>query len=115
MCGHGSIGIITFGLEQGLIRPRTPGKLRVEVPAGVIDVTYEQQGDRVTSVRLRNVPAYLAAQGIAIDVPGFGPAVDRCRPMAAIITRSSSRRAPIRASTSSAPRGSSSSAARSGR
>ena len=73
MCGHGSIGIITFGLEQGLIQPRTPGKLHVEVPAGVIDVTYEQQGDRVTSVRLRNVPAYLAARGIAIDVPGFGP------------------------------------------
>jgi 4-hydroxyproline epimerase len=73
MCGHGSIGIITFGLEQGLIQPRTPGQLRVEVPAGVIDVTYEQQGDRVTSVKLRNVPAYLATQGIAIDVPGFGP------------------------------------------
>ncbi|MFA6117457.1 MAG: 4-hydroxyproline epimerase [Sphingomonas sp.] len=73
MCGHGSIGIITFGLEQGLIQPRIPGQLRVEVPAGVIDVTYEQQGDRVTSVKLRNVPAYLATRGLEIDVPGFGP------------------------------------------
>jgi 4-hydroxyproline epimerase len=73
MCGHGSIGIITFGLEQGLIQPRTPGQLRVEVPAGVIDVTYEHQGDRVMSVKLRNVPAYLATRGLEIDVPGFGP------------------------------------------
>ncbi len=73
MCGHGTIGMITFGLEHGLIRPRTPGRLKVEVPAGVLDIAYETEGDKVTSVRIRNVPAYLAAQGIEIDVPGLGP------------------------------------------
>jgi len=79
MCGHGTIGMITFGLEHGLIRPRTPGRLKVEVPAGVLDIAYETEGDKVTSVRIRNVPAYLAAQGIKIDVPGLGPlSVDVC-------------------------------------
>lgn len=73
MCGHGTIGMITFGLEHGLIQPAAPGRLRVEVPAGVIDIAYAVEGDRVTSVRITNVPAYLAAQGIAIDVPGLGP------------------------------------------
>jgi 4-hydroxyproline epimerase len=73
MCGHGSIGIITFGLEHGLIRPRTPGALKVETPAGVIDVTYQMQGARVASVKLRNVASYLAVRDVAIDVPGFGP------------------------------------------
>ncbi|MBB4087754.1 4-hydroxyproline epimerase [Sphingomonas carotinifaciens] len=73
MCGHGTIGMITFGLEHGLITPREPGRLRVEVPAGVIDIDYAVAGPKVTSVRIRNVPAYLAAEGIAIDVPGFGP------------------------------------------
>jgi 4-hydroxyproline epimerase len=72
MCGHGTIGIITFGLENGLIRPRTPGALDVEVPAGLLRVTYTQSGDRVTSVRIRNVPSYLAASDLDIDVPGFG-------------------------------------------
>lgn len=72
MCGHGTIGMITFGLEHGLIRPRTPGRLKIEVPAGVLDIAYETEGDKVTSVRIRNVPAYLAAQGIEIDVPGLG-------------------------------------------
>ena len=72
MCGHGTIGILTFALENGLVRPRVPGRLRVEVPAGVIDVEYAQDGERVAWVRLRNVPAYLAAQGLRIDVPGFG-------------------------------------------
>jgi 4-hydroxyproline epimerase len=73
MCGHGTIGILTFGLEQGLIRPRVPGRLRVEVPAGTLDVTYEERGGRVQSVRIRNVASYLARQGLEIDVPGFGP------------------------------------------
>jgi 4-hydroxyproline epimerase len=73
MCGHGTIGMVTFGLEHGLITPREPGKLRVEVPAGVIDIEYGVQGEKVSWVRIRNVPAYLAAEGIEIDVPGFGP------------------------------------------
>ena len=73
MCGHGTIGMITFGLEHGLIRPRAPGRLKIEVPAGVLDIAYETEGDRVTSVRIRNVPAYLAAEGIEIEVPGLGP------------------------------------------
>ncbi|MDT9598841.1 4-hydroxyproline epimerase [Sphingosinicella rhizophila] len=73
MCGHGTIGMVTFGLEQGLIQPREPGKLVVEVPAGTLAISYDAEGDRVRSVRIRNVPAFVAARGIAIDVPGFGP------------------------------------------
>lgn len=73
MCGHGTIGIVTFALENGLITPREPGRLRLEVPAGVIDIAYETAGDKVTAVKIRNVPAYLAEEGIQIDLPGFGP------------------------------------------
>lgn len=73
MCGHGTIGMVTFGLEHGLIQPATPGKLRVEVPAGVIEIAYETNGPKVTSVRITNVPAYVAARGIEVDVEGIGP------------------------------------------
>ncbi|HZF96124.1 MAG TPA: 4-hydroxyproline epimerase [Allosphingosinicella sp.] len=73
MCGHGTIGMVTFGLEHGLIQPREPGRLTIEVPAGTIRIDYAEQAGRVTSVRIRNVPSYLAARGIEIDVPGFGP------------------------------------------
>ena len=73
MCGHGTIGMVTFGLENGLIQPRTPGSLRIEVPAGIIDIEYRTEADRVSSVKIRNVPAYLAKRNIAIEVPGFGP------------------------------------------
>ena len=73
MCGHGTIGMITFGLEHGLITPQVPGHLKVEVPAGEIAIDYTRDGDRVTSVRIRNVPAYVAAESVKIDVPGLGP------------------------------------------
>jgi 4-hydroxyproline epimerase len=73
MCGHGTIGIVTFAIENGLIKPRTPGRFIAEVPAGKIELTYTQEGNRVRSVRIRNVPSYLAAENVSIDVPGFGP------------------------------------------
>jgi 4-hydroxyproline epimerase len=73
MCGHGTIGMVTFALEHGLVVPKTPGRLRLEVPAGVVDIDYVQDGPKVTSVRIRNVASYLAAKDVEIDVPGFGP------------------------------------------
>jgi 4-hydroxyproline epimerase len=72
MCGHGTIGIITFGLEHGLIQPRTPGRLKVEVPAGVIDIAYEVEAGAVTAVRITNVPSYVAAKGVRVEVEGIG-------------------------------------------
>lgn len=73
MCGHGTIGIVTFGLEHGLIVPRQEGVLRIEVPAGIIDVQYEKKEGKVLWVRIRNVPSYVAVTGLEIKVPGFGP------------------------------------------
>ncbi len=73
MCGHGAIGLTTFALEQGLITPRERGRLRLEVPAGVIDITFTVQGGKVSSVKITNVASYLAAEDVHIDVPGFGP------------------------------------------
>jgi 4-hydroxyproline epimerase len=73
MCGHGTIGMVTFGLEHGLIQPATPGRLVVDVPAGEIEISYTIEGAKVASVRITNVPSYLAAQGIQVDVEGIGP------------------------------------------
>src|SRR5213075_2531404 len=60
-------------LEHGLIAPRAPGKLTVEVPAGTIEIGYQQEGPKVTSVTIRNLPAFVAARDVRVDVPGFGP------------------------------------------
>jgi len=39
----------------------------------MLDIDYAMAGGKVASVTIRNVASYLAAEGIAIDVPGFGP------------------------------------------
>jgi 4-hydroxyproline epimerase len=73
MCGHGTIGTITIALEEGLIQPKTPGRVRMEAPAGLVLIEYQQEGKKVRSVRLTNVPAYLAAENITVECPDLGP------------------------------------------
>ncbi|MDW7695984.1 4-hydroxyproline epimerase [Flammeovirgaceae bacterium SG7u.111] len=72
MCGHGTIGTITSGIEEGLISPKIPGKIKLETPAGLIKIEYKQEGKKVKSVKLTNVPAYLAAENITVECPGLG-------------------------------------------
>ena len=50
MCGHGTIGTITIGIEEGLIHPRTLGEVRLETPAGLVKIRYGQKGKKVTWV-----------------------------------------------------------------
>ena len=73
MCGHGTIGTITAALESGLLTPKTPGKLTIDVPAGQIRVEYQQTGAKVDWVKIFNVPAYLAHKDVVLDIPGLGP------------------------------------------
>jgi 4-hydroxyproline epimerase len=72
MCGHGTIGTVTVAVEQGLVRPKTPGTLRLETPAGLVIAEYEQKGEYVESVRLTNVPGFLHSTGLEAECPGIG-------------------------------------------
>ena len=89
MCGHGTIGTVTIAIEEGLVKPKTPGVIRMEVPAGLINIKYKssqesgvrsgESGDRikekVSSVKLTNVPAYLDKEGITAECPELGELV----------------------------------------
>lgn len=72
MCGHGTIGTVTIALEQGLISPKTPGKLRLETPAGLVLVDYKQDGKKIKSVKLTNIPAYLDSENLETECPELG-------------------------------------------
>ena len=72
MCGHGTIGTVTIAIEHGLVIPKTPGVLNLEVPAGLVRIEYKQEGKKVKSVKIRNVKAYLAAEGIIATCPELG-------------------------------------------
>ena len=72
MCGHGTIGTVTIAIEEGLIIPKIAGQLRLETPAGLVKISYNSVENKVTGVKLTNVPAYLAAQDLEVDCPDLG-------------------------------------------
>lgn len=72
MCGHGTIGTVTIAIEEGLIQPKVPGMLRLETPAGLVLINYNQEGKRVKSVKMTNVRSFLYAEALEIDCPDLG-------------------------------------------
>lgn len=72
MCGHGTIGTVTMAIENGLIRPKTPGIVRLDTPAGVVVAQYRQAGPFVEEVRITNVACYLHATGLSVTSPPLG-------------------------------------------
>ncbi len=72
MCGHGTIGTVTIAIEEGLITPTVAGELRIETPAGLIQVSYKQEGKKVKSVKLTNIASYLAARDIEVHCEDLG-------------------------------------------
>ena len=72
MCGHGTIGTITVAIEKGLITPKIPGKIKMEAPAGLVEIEYQEINGKVDWVKLTNVKSYLAAESLEMDCPELG-------------------------------------------
>jgi len=73
MCGHGTIGTVTVLIEEGLVTPKREGRLRLEVPAGIVEAEYWRDNHgNVVDVRITNVPSFLYQSGLDVDVPGLG-------------------------------------------
>jgi 4-hydroxyproline epimerase len=73
MCGHGTIGTVSMAIENGLIKPKTPGMVRLDTPAGPVTATYRMDGDHVEEVRITNVASFLHSRGLEVECPGLGP------------------------------------------
>ena len=72
MCGHGTIGTITIAIEEGLIKPKTPGIVRIEVPAGLVIAEYKMQNEKCKSVKFTNVPSFLHSSDMTANCPELG-------------------------------------------
>ena len=72
MCGHGTIGTITIAIEEGLVTPKVPGKIKMEAPAGLVEIEYQQANGKVDWVKLTNVKSYLAAENLSVECPELG-------------------------------------------
>lgn len=75
MCGHGTIGTVTLAIEEGLVIPKVPGKLRLETPAGLILIDYVQEGPKVKTVKLTNVKSFLYKEALTVLCPDLGEIV----------------------------------------
>ncbi len=73
MSGSNTICVATVLLETGLVELREPETvLRLEAPAGVVEVRCACRDGRVESVELTNVPAYATHLDARLEVPGTG-------------------------------------------
>jgi proline racemase len=66
-CGHGTIALVTWALDEGLVA-RTEGEnhVVVDVPSGRLETWATVEGGRVRSVRFRNVPSFVWAEGVEL-------------------------------------------------
>jgi proline racemase/trans-L-3-hydroxyproline dehydratase len=64
-CGHGTIALVTWALDEGLVE-RHEGETRVvvDVPSGRVETQARVEDGRVRSVRFRNVPSYVWGTGV---------------------------------------------------
>ncbi|HEY7603267.1 MAG TPA: proline racemase family protein [Gaiellaceae bacterium] len=60
-CGHGTIALVTWAIEQGLVEGPA---VVVDVPSGRLQTHARIEDGRVASVRFRNVPAFVHARGL---------------------------------------------------
>jgi proline racemase len=76
MSGTNTICVTTALLEIGMVPMREPvTDLRLETPAGLIDVRAECHNGKVTGVTFRNVPAFAVHLDAPIEVPTLGRVV----------------------------------------
>ena len=72
MCGHGTIGAVTIAIEENIVKPKTDGLLKIETPAGAIEVIYSKKNDKVEWVELTNVESYLCSENLSIVSSDLG-------------------------------------------
>jgi proline racemase len=66
-CGHGTIALVTWALDEGIVeRGEGENRVVVDVPSGRLETWAQVEGGRVRSVRFRNVPAYVHAEGLEV-------------------------------------------------
>jgi len=73
MSGSNTICVATVLLETGMVELREPETtLRLEAPAGAVEITAACRGGRVESIELTNVPSFVEHLDARLDVPELG-------------------------------------------
>ena len=67
-CGHGTIALVTWALEEGILdRHEGENAVVVDVPSGRLQTVAVIADGKVTSVTFRNVPSFVWATGVRVN------------------------------------------------
>tara|TARA_B100001996_G_scaffold159195_1_gene121292 strand:+ start:2181 stop:3188 length:1008 start_codon:yes stop_codon:yes gene_type:complete len=72
MCGHGTIGAVTIAIEENIVKPKRDGFLKIETPAGTIEIIYFKKNGKVEWVEITNVESYLCSENLSIVSANLG-------------------------------------------
>jgi trans-L-3-hydroxyproline dehydratase len=75
MCGHGVIALTVVGVETGLLHAAEDDPapvVRLDTPAGRVVSVGRRRGGRVERASFENVPSFVLARDLVVDVPGLG-------------------------------------------
>lgn len=73
MCGHGTMSVTTALIEIGVIPSTEPETVvAFDTPAGLVEAHAKVEGNRVIEVSVANVPSFLYARDVALDLPEIG-------------------------------------------
>jgi proline racemase len=73
MCGHGTIGVATVLVECGMVTVTEPTtSIRLDTPAGLVEVEVEVAGGQAERVTFRNVPSFVVELDAVVEADGLG-------------------------------------------
>ncbi len=73
MCGHGIIAVTKVGLETGIIAGgKNKEQVKFDTPAGMVTAYPHWEEDRVNEVSFCNVPSFVYALDLIVELPGLG-------------------------------------------
>ena len=66
-CGHGTIALVTWALDEGILQRREgENRVVVDVPSGRLETVADVRDGRVRSVTFRNVPSFVWATDVRV-------------------------------------------------
>jgi proline racemase len=73
MCGHATIALGRWIVDQGLVARTEPvTRFAIEAPCGRLNLACTVEAGEVTDVRFESVPAFVMARELGVEVPGRG-------------------------------------------
>ncbi|MEY4092038.1 MAG: hypothetical protein RLZZ496_1220, partial [Pseudomonadota bacterium] len=73
MCGHATLAIGRYVIDQGLVEKKEPlTQFAIEAPCGLLRLSCRVEKGEVINVTFESVPAFPVKRDLAVDVPGFG-------------------------------------------